>query len=168
MSSSQMTDREKLVRRPTWKPILFAFLAAALVAGLGASVTEIGSWYHTLNKPAWQPPDWLFGPAWTLNFACAALSASSAWSAAGKRADRDWLIILFCLNGALNVLWSLLFFRLHLIGWAGIEVAALWLSILVLIIFTRCFSAMANLLLLPYLAWVGFAAALNWTVASLN
>jgi translocator protein len=163
-----MTLPEPIKRRPTWWPVLIAFLAAAMVAGLGASVTEIGPWYHGLNKPSWQPPDWLFGPAWTLIFACAALSASTAWMAARSRIDREWIVGLFCLNGFLNVLWSLLFFRLHLIGWAGLEVVALWLSILALILLTRRYSTTASLLLLPYLAWVAFAAVLNWTVISLN
>lgn len=168
MSSAQMTNRDDLVRRPMWKPVLIAFLAAALVAGMGASVTEIGPWYHGLNKPSWQPPDWLFGPAWTVIFACAALSASTAWMAARTHADRQWLIVLFCLNALLNVLWSLLFFNLHLLNWAGVEVVALWLSIVALIVLTRRSSTTASLLLLPYLAWVAFAAVLNWTVASLN
>jgi len=154
--------------RSVWRPVLVAFLAAALVAGLGVSVTDLGPWYQGLNKPPWQPPDWLFGPAWTLIFACAALSAATAWVAAQSRADRDWLIILFCLNGVLNVVWSLLFFRLHWIGWAGLEVVALWFSILALILLTRRTSALAAWLLAPYLAWVGFAGVLNWAVVRLN
>lgn len=154
--------------RLAWKPIAVAALAAAAVAGLGASVTDLGGWYQTLHKPSWQPPDWLFGPAWTAIFVCAALAASNAWAAARTRSDRDWLIVLFCLNGLLNVGWSLLFFRLHWIGWAGIEVAGLWLSILLLILLTVRYSKAAALFLLPYLIWVGFAAVLNWTVVQLN
>lgn len=150
------------------KPILIALLAALLVATVGGTLTDIGPWYQSLQKPSWQPPDWLFGPAWTLIFALAAISAATAWRDAPRREDREWMIALFALNGFLNVLWSLLFFRLHRPDWALIEVGALWLSILVLILVLARYSRPAALLLLPYLAWVTFAAVLNWRVVQLN
>ena len=95
-----------------FRPIAVAALAAIFVAVMGATITDLGPWYQQLTKPSWQPPDWLFGPAWTLIFALAALSAVEAWrSASGS--SRGLLVGLFCLNGFLNVLWSLLFFRLQ-------------------------------------------------------
>ena len=150
------------------KPMVVAALAAFFVAGLGTTVTELGSWYQSLAKPSWQPPDWLFGPAWTIIFALSAVSAATAWRDASRRETRDWIIALFALNGFLNVFWSLLFFRLKRPDWAVIEVAFLWLSILVLIIVLGRFSRRASNLLWPYLAWVTFAAALNWSVVQLN
>ncbi|WP_088347916.1 MULTISPECIES: TspO/MBR family protein [Rhodomicrobium] len=150
------------------RPIVIALLAALLVATVGGTVTDIGPWYQSLQKPAWQPPDWLFGPAWTLIFALAGLSAATAWRDEPTREDREWLVALFSLNGFLNVLWSLLFFRMRRPDWALIEVGALWLSILVLILVLARYSRPAALLLVPYLAWVTFASALNWRVVQLN
>jgi tryptophan-rich sensory protein len=151
-----------------WKPVLVAALAAIAVATLGATVTEIGPWYRALSKPSWQPPDWLFGPVWTLIFALTAVSGVLAWRAAPNRTAREWIIILFALNGFLNILWSLLFFRLRRPDWALFEVVFLWLSILLPIVVLARFSKSASMLLLPYLAWVSFAAYLNFVVVRLN
>jgi tryptophan-rich sensory protein len=156
------------VRPGIWKPVLAAALAATVVATLGATVTELGPWYQALRKPAWQPPDWLFGPVWTLIFALTALAGALAWRSAPDRSSREWIIALFALNGFLNVLWSLLFFRMHRPDWALIEVAFLWLSIVVLIVVSARFSRSASVLLVPYLAWVTFAAFLNFTIVKLN
>ncbi len=150
------------------KPILVALIVAFLVGALGGTITEIGPWYQGLIKPSWQPPDWLFGPAWTLIFALAALSAATAWRDARSREDREWMIGLFALNGFLNILWSLLFFRMQRPDWALIEVFALWASILILILVLRRYSPLAAFLLVPYLAWVTFASALNWRIVELN
>jgi translocator protein len=151
-----------------WKPILIAAIAAVAVAMLGALMTDLGPWYASLQKPSWQPPDWLFGPAWTLIFGLCALSGYLAWCHAPNRGGRDGVIALFALNGFLNVLWSVLFFRLKLPDWALTEAALLWLSILLMIVALMRYSRTASALLVPYLAWVSFATILNWTVVSLN
>lgn len=150
------------------KPIIVAAIAALLVASLGATITDLGPWYQNLVKPSWQPPDWLFGPVWTLIFALSALSAAIGWREAPSASMRDWVIGLFALNGFLNLFWSLLFFRVKRPDWALAEVALLWLSVLVLILFLARFSGSASRLLWPYLAWVTFAAVLNWRVVTLN
>lgn len=155
-------------RASLWMPVLAAGAAALLVASLGATMTDLGPWYQSLEKPSWQPPDWLFGPAWTIIFALAAVSGVVAWRDAPTDADREWVIGLFAINGVLNILWSALFFRLHRPDWALIEVAALWLSILLPIIIFARYSKLASLLLLPYLAWVSFAAILNLAIVQLN
>lgn len=152
----------------SYAPIVTAALAAIVVAALGSTMTDLGPWYQGLRKPSWQPPDWLFGPAWTIIFACTAVSAATAWRDAPGNESREWVAGLFALNGCLNVLWSFLFFRAQRPDWALIEVAALGLSILVLIVFTARFSRAASLLLVPYIAWVTFAAILNWAVLRLN
>jgi translocator protein len=151
-----------------WKPILIAAVAAVAVAVLGALMTDLGPWYANLHKPSWQPPDWLFGPAWTLIFGLCALSGYLAWRNAPNRGGRDGVIALFALNGFLNVLWSALFFRLKRPDWALTEAALLWLSILLMIIVLARYSKAASVLLVPYLAWVTFATILNWAVISLN
>jgi len=155
-------------RRGFWKPVLIAAAVAIFVAALGGTLTDTGPWYQNLRKPSWQPPDWLFGPAWTLIFALATVSAVQAWRSARKRSQREWVIGLFALNGFFNVLWSLLFFALRRPDWALIEVPLLWLSILLpMIVFWR-FARTASFYLAPYLLWVSFAACLNLTVVRLN
>ena len=142
---------------------LAAFLAATFGAGATGAIFQPGAWYRTLRKPAWTPPDWLFPVAWTVIFACATLSAVQAWRATDGPM-RDAVVGLFAANGFLNVLWSLLFFRLQRPDWAVIEVAVLWLSIAALIGLLWGRSRAAALLLVPYLLWVGVAAALNFEI----
>ena len=155
-------------RRRSGVPVVVAAVSAVGVAVLGGLMTELGDWYYGLQQPRWKPPDWLFGPAWTLIFALAAAAGVAAWRAIPQKAQREWLLVLFALNGFLNVLWSLLFFRLQRPDWAQFEVAFLWLSIVVLITFVVRYSRRAAWLLLPYLAWVSFAALLNGAVVRLN
>ena len=150
------------------KPIIIAALAAMAVAGIGGLMTDIGPWYLGLVKPSWQPPDWLFGPAWTLIFSLAAASGVIAWRAAPNQASREWMLALFALNAVLNVSWSLLFFKLKRPDWALMEVGFLWLSVALLIVVLGRYSRKASLLLAPYLVWIAFAAALNWATVRLN
>jgi benzodiazapine receptor len=163
-----MSDPRRGSRGPIWKPVLVAALAAIAVATLGGTLTDIGPWYQNLKKPSWQPPDWAFGPAWTTIFALAIMSAVSAWRATTDSAQRRWIIGLFVINGSLNVLWSTLFFALRRPDWALMEVGLLWLAIaLPILVFWRI-SKIASLCLMPYLAWVSFAAILNYTIVRLN
>lgn len=158
-----MTTTERR-RRATWQ----AAGAALLVALLGGLATDIGPWYLSLRQPPWKPPDAWFGPAWTVIYALTALSCLEACLAAPQRTVRRRLVLLFAFNGALNVFWSLLFFRLQRPDWALIEVVFLWASILVLVLAVVRHSRRAAWLLLPYLVWVAFAATLNLAVVQLN
>lgn len=151
-----------------WGPVLVAALAAALVAVVGGLLTDLGPWYRGLAKPSWQPPDWLFGPAWTVIFTLTAAAGVRAWAAAPDAGGRRLVILLFAVNGVLNAAWSLLFFRLHRPDWALAEVAVLWLSILSLVVATGQYARLSAWLLLPYLAWVSFAGVLNAAVVRLN
>ncbi len=151
-----------------WLPIAIAAASALGVAMLGGLMTDIGPWYRALAKPSWQPPDWAFGPAWTLIYALAALAGVIAWRAAQSQAQRETMLLLFALNAFLNVLWSLLFFRLRRPDWALIEVAFLWASVLLLIVVIGRYSRGAAMCLLPYLLWVSFASTLNWATVRLN
>lgn len=146
---------------------MVAIGAAALVAALGGTITQLGPWYRALRQPSWAPPDWAFGPAWTIIFGLTAWAGLTAWRAAAAD-KRDTILGLFALNGFLNLLWSFLFFRLHRPDWAGIEVVFLWASIAAMIIVCRQVSAKAAWLLVPYLVWVTFAGVLNATVVRLN
>ena len=149
-------------------PATIAAFTTLLVAALGATITVLGPWYQSLIKPAWAPPDILFGPAWTLIFGLCAIAASTAWMAAPTKMLRDVVVGLFAINGFLNLLWSFLFFRLQRPDLAATEVWFLSASIALLIIICWRFSKPAALLLLPYLAWVTFAGALNIAIVQLN
>ena len=151
-----------------WTPVAVAAGAAVVVAALGAAATDIGPWYQALAKPSWQPPDWLFGPAWTLIYGLIALAGVIAWRSARTRAARQRVLLLFSANALLNVLWSELFFGLHRPDWAVLETVVFWLSIVVLIAAVWPLSHRAGWLLAPYLAWVTFASVLNLAVVRLN
>jgi len=138
------------------------------IAATGAALTNLGPWYFNLVKPSWQPPDWLFGPAWTLIFLFAATAAVKGWRATDDPLRRRWLVALFLLNGAFNVLWTVLFFHNQRPDQALLEVPLLWASVLALIVVLWARSRAAAVLLIPYLAWVSFAAVLNFTIVQLN
>jgi tryptophan-rich sensory protein len=153
------------------EPRAFALAAgwAVLTAASGAMATDLGPWYRQLRKPSWQPPDWLFGPAWTVIFLLTALAGVLAWCSDGATpADRRRLVELFALNGVLNVLWSVLFFRRHRPDLAVVEVVPLWLSVLLIALAVGGLSSGGALLLMPYLIWVAFAAVLNAAIVRLN
>lgn len=147
---------------------IVAALCALAVAGIGGAMTEIGPWYRGLRKPSWQPPDWLFGPAWTVILGMAAAAGVLAWRGAGELSGRIEVVGLFSVNAVLHMLWSPLFFRWKRPDWALVEVAFLWLSILALVIGLAPFSSTASWLVAPYLAWVTFAAWLNRAIVRLN
>ncbi|MES2989963.1 MAG: TspO/MBR family protein [Pseudomonadota bacterium] len=151
-----------------WRPIAIAAGSALLVAVLGALMTDLGPWYANLKQPPWKPPDWAFGPIWTTIFALAAAAGVIGWRRATSRAQRESMLVLFAANGFLNVLWSLLYFRLHRPDWSLYEVPFLWLSVLALMLLLWRFAKPAAWLLAPYLAWVSIAAALNWETVRLN
>lgn len=155
-------------RRARWRTVMAAAASAIGVAGLGVLTTDLGPWYYGLRKPSWQPPDWLFGPAWTVIFALAALSGVLYWWRAEDRDARLQLLCGFAINAFLNTFWSLLFFRLERPDWALYEVGFLWLSIVALIVISRRKSGTAAALLIPYLLWVTFASVLNWTIVAMN
>jgi tryptophan-rich sensory protein len=134
-------------------------------AGLGAAVTtpEIDGWYAELAKPAWNPPNWIFGPVWTVLYLTMGVSAWLVWRQAGLFQARVSLG-LFALQLALNTLWSFLFFAWHRPDLAAIEILLLWVAILSTQAAIWRHSRPAAALLAPYLAWVTFAAALNVTI----
>lgn len=158
----------RLAPRLAWSPLLVAGLVAFVVASVGGALTEIGPWYRGLAKPSFQPPDWLFAPAWTLIYALAAWSAATAWRDAPDATAQRFVVVLYSANAVLNALWSALFFALRNPGAALVEAALLWLSVLAPMLFVRRFSPRAAWLLAPYLAWVSFATALNLAIVHLN
>ena len=142
--------------------------AAVVVAVAGGVLTEIGPWYERLRKPSWQPPNWAFGPVWTVILVLAAFSAALAWQAAEAPGARAAVLTVLVVNSILNIAWSGLFFKLRRPDWALVEVALLWLSILALIIVLGGYSTLAGLLMLPYIIWVSIAAFLNYRIVQMN
>lgn len=138
------------------------------IAALGGLATDTDSaWYRDLTLPSWQPPGAAFGPVWTVLYALLARSAYLAWrDLSGSR--RTPILGLYALNGALNLAWTILFFRAHRPVIAGIEILVLLATILALVIVMRPVSRQASWALVPYALWVSFAAALTWAIAAKN
>ncbi len=146
---------------------LVGFLVLTLgVAALSGAATadSVRSWYPSINKPSWTPPSWLFGPVWTLLYLTMAVAAWLVWRQAG------WggALVMFGVQLLLNALWSPLFFGWQQIGWAFVDIVALWLAILATTILFWQVVPAAGILFLPYLAWVSFATALNFALWRLN
>lgn len=147
---------------------IIAFGVAIFLGVAGGLLTEIGPWYRNLRKPRLQPPDWLFGPAWTIILGLAAWSATIAWQAAESSGERQLVVLLFGANAVLHLLWSPLFFKWKRPDLALVEVAFLWASLVALVVCLAPISTTAGLLIVPYLAWVTFASWLNWQIVRLN
>ena len=148
--------------------IVVAVAITTLVLGFGGLMTKVGAWYEALRKPTWNPPNWAFGPAWTLILGLAAWAGVLAWTHASSASDHGRIAALYGVNILLHGLWSPLFFNLKRPDWALIEVPFLWLSILALMIGLAPFSVLAAWLLAPYLLWVSFAAFLNAVIVRMN
>ena len=141
---------------------------AVVLGGVGGALTPIGPWYRNLKKPSWQPPDWLFGPAWTVILGIAAWAAVLAWNGAPDASTRTGIITLYAVNFVCHLMWSPLFFKLRRPDWALVEVVFLWSSVLALLIGLRPASVLASWLIVPYFVWVSFAALLNRAIVKLN
>lgn len=142
--------------------LLISFSAAAL-----GSLFMPDAWYAGLNKPIWNPPGWVFGPVWTTLYSAMAVAAWLVWRRGGVAAQRRPLG-LFCVQLTLNAAWTPLFFGMHRMGLAFTEMLLLCAAITATLIAFFRVSRPAGWLLVPYLAWVCFAAVLNFTLWRLN
>ena len=144
--------------------LIVCFVAAAIG---GAASIQAGPFYTQLVRPDWAPPPSIFGPVWTVLYALMGIAAWLVWRVAGFRAARAALT-LFLVQLALNSLWSWLFFGWHRGAFAFADILILWaLIVATLMAFWRV-RPLAGALLIPYLLWVSFAAALNYSVWQLN
>lgn len=156
-----------VLRQVAW---LIGFIVVCFAsAGVGAAVTStsVGGWYQTLAKPSWKPPDWLFGPVWTVLYFMMAIAAWLVWRRDGGFAARSALT-WFGMQLAFNVLWSFVFFGLQRPGLAFAEIIVLWMAIAATALAFCRKSTVASLLLTPYLAWTSFAALLNFAIWRMN
>ncbi|HEX4636615.1 MAG TPA: TspO/MBR family protein [Rhizomicrobium sp.] len=156
-------DPEKAGRR-AFKFFLVATLGTGALASL-FTTPQIPTWYASLNKPSFTPPNWLFAPVWTT---LSILMAFAAWRAWRKTGLKSPAMAAFAFQLALNLAWSVLFFGLHQIGAALTEILVLDVAIAVtLLLFFRP-DFLAGLILLPYLAWTVFASILTHAIWQMN
>ena len=146
---------------------LIGWLLLCFAAASPGALFMPGDWYATLNKPAWNPPGWLFGPVWSALYTMMAVAAWLVWQRGGFNAQ-PWPLTVFLTQLLLNAVWTPLFFGLHWPGVAFAEIILLWLAIAATMRFFWPVSRVAAWLLAPYLAWVSFAAVLNGTLWRLN
>ncbi|TAA11992.1 tryptophan-rich sensory protein [Pseudoxanthomonas winnipegensis] len=148
---------------------LVGWLLLVLVAGaIGAAASvQAATFYATLAQPSWAPPAAVFGPVWSVLYVLMGIAAWLVWRRGGWAAQRRALTV-FVAQLALNALWSWLFFGWHLGAAAMLDIVVLWMLIVVTVAMFWRARPLAGLLLLPYLAWVSFASALNYAVWQLN
>ena len=145
--------------------VLASFAAGAI--GNLVSLDAIRQWYPTIAKPAWTPPPWIFGPVWSLLYLMMGIAAWRVWRADGLREARLPLG-LFAIQLVLNAAWSGIFFGLRQPGWALVEIIVLWIAIAATTLLFSARDKIAALLMLPYIAWVTFATALNAAIWWMN
>lgn len=144
---------------------LLASFTAAAIGGIASAQAK--SFYAQLTQPSWAPPPWVFGPVWTLLYVMMAIAAWLVWRSGGFRNNRGALS-LFLVQLAVNALWSWLFFAWQQGRYAFADIMLLWVLIVASIVCFWRVRAIAGALLLPYLLWVSFAAALNYSLWQLN
>jgi benzodiazapine receptor len=145
--------------------IILAVLGIAVLASLATNPQS--SWYELLRKPEWQAPSSLFAPVWTSIYIMFIISAILAWHATSG-SQRVSVMILYALNGALNLAWSYIFFQSRSPLVAAIDISGLLLSILWIMVKVLPYSPAAAALLIPYLLWVAYATMLNWAIVRMN
>ncbi len=158
------------MKLPGWTKEVLTLLGSVLLVFTTAAFGAIfgpGEWYAELNKPAWNPPNWIFGPVWTTLYLCMAIAA---WLIYRRRYAHhaDLALSVYGLQLVLNAIWTCLFFGWHRMGLAFAEILLLEALIGVCIVLFWPISRVAALLFVPYFAWVGFAAFLNFTLWRMN
>ena len=161
-SGSALPLRLQLVGLASW---LVLVLMAAVIGGLGSA--SAATFYAELRQPAWAPPAWLFGPAWTVLYTLMAIAAWLVWRRQGPGGAR-MALVLFGTQLAFNALWSWLFFEWRMGAVAFVEILVLWLLIGLTIAAFAQISRLAALLLVPYFLWVSYAAALSFDLWQRN
>lgn len=145
---------------------LLIFLVLMAGAGFFGSRFAPGDWYAGLTKPAWNPPNWIFGPVWTALYVAIAVAGWRVWLSTGP--TRRLALGLWLAQWLLNALWSWLFFGLHRPGASLLEIVLLFLIIVLFAVMAYPLSRAASLLFVPYALWVGFATSLNAAIWHLN
>ncbi len=163
------TDTRHAPSTPASLVGLAVFVAAVTATALVGALANTGSSseYAALQQPSWAPPSWVFGPVWTFLYALIAVSGWLVWRLGGWRGARTELTV-FAVQLLLNAVWSPLFFGAGLRGLAFVDICLLAVALVATIVLFARRSRLAAALLVPYLAWVLFAGALNFAVWQLN
>ncbi len=141
--------------------VLFAiFLAACVAASSGGRYFGPGPWYRSLDKPRWNPPNWVFPTVWSILYICIAAAAARAAPMEGSH----YSMAFFAVQIALNAIWSPIFFGLEKMRAAFVVIVGLWLAVAATLVGFWQLDRLAGALFVPYLLWVSIAAALNWSV----
>jgi tryptophan-rich sensory protein len=150
-----------------WIRLLASLFICNAAGFIGAAFTSTGvdSWYASLVKPALNPPNWIFGPVWTFLYICMGIALYIVWN---KGYMKGFVLFAFAGQLLLNTAWSLVFFGLEDVVLAFVTIVVLWIFILLTIVYFSTISKAATWLLVPYLAWVTFAAYLNYEIMFLN
>jgi benzodiazapine receptor len=150
--------------------LLVSILICQGAGAVGSFFTSpvISSWYAGLEKPSFNPPNWIFAPVWTILFLLMGISLYLIWRRGLEDKKAKIAVFIFAIQLILNVLWSFLFFGLQSPLYAFVEIIILWLAILITIINFSKISKLAAYLLLPYILWVSFASVLNFSILILN
>lgn len=138
------------------------------IVGSLFTAPSIPTWYATLNKPVFSPPNWVFAPVWTILYALMGIAAYRVWRLGVRKHLVRSAVILFLIHLFLNAIWSPIFFGAQNIPFAFVDIAALWVMIIVVIFKFYELDRMSAYLLLPYLSWVSFATVLNYYLWLLN
>ena len=149
--------------------LLVSLIIPLAVGGLSGyfTVSAIPGWYKTIQKPWWNPPNGVFGPVWTTLYVLMGIAMYWVWRQP-KTSERQRALWLNATQLVLNFFWSLIFFNLHAIGWALVEIVLLWgLIVCTMLAYDKVYKP-AAWLLLPYVVWVTFATILNFTIWRLN
>lgn len=150
--------------------VLISLLIPFSAGAIGSLFTtqSIPTWYSTLNRASFNPPNWVFGPAWTILYILMSISLFLILDSNASKKDKRMPLIIFLIQIVLNALWSIIFFGLRSPLAAFISIIFLWVSILLNIIEFYKIKKIAGLILLPYILWVTFASILNLFVVILN
>lgn len=156
--------------KPNWAKLILAIVICQAAGGLGALFTSTGpnSWYATLEKPSWNPPNWIFGPVWTVLYLMMGVALYLVWSKTPLERAGRMAFAWFWIQLALNVLWSAAFFGLKSPLYGYLVILALWCAIVATMWTFGRVSKTAVLWLAPYLLWVTFASCLNWSILAFN
>jgi translocator protein len=142
-------------------------LAIGFTAGM-ATASNVDGWFATAQRPWFAPPNYLFGPVWTVLYILMGIALWLVWKQPAATPVRNSALIFFCIQLVLNFFWTFFFFEWRLLGWAFIEILILWFCILGTILLFAKVNKMAAWLLVPYISWVSFAAMLNFSYWQLN
>ena len=155
------------------KPIFKLIISIAIPLAIGAiagyfTSSSVQGWFATINKPSFNPPNWLFAPVWTALYILMGIAFYLVWKSEPASVVKKTAITLYIIQLAFNFCWSFIFFYMHQPGWALVDIVLMWIFILLTIVWFGKITPAAAWLLVPYICWVSFATVLNFAVWKLN